>query len=657
MAIAYGSITLTTVGIKKITVYYRLTKDKTAEATGATWSTTMPTNLLPGYTLYTKTVTEYMDGTVGKAYTSALQGATGAQGYGMVAFITRQFTEEQWNVYGTIGQVETWSGTSSSRNGCRVGDFFEIVGTATDTGKSHVLQYKSTTSSGDLKGTCISHRCADRGISILRVDIEYVISSSSTTAPTSGWSTNTPTWENGKYIWQRTKTIYSKGDPTYSTPVNISGSKGATGQGISKITQQYYLSTSNTVQAGGSWSDTPASWIIGRYYWIRSKIDWINPTSTTYSTAVLSQELNAIYKTVNDNYNQINAGLNKWSIAEYPYTGADKNRKQIVSTPYNFADFNKLELNIGGLYEIEDEELTGKQISYADKSWLMYKQNGFLYGKTFVEFKADTSFTTNLAVMDSATVYLNGLSIHVSDTDDIEGAQDGSMNEVTLQFIKGWNCIEFLLNHYTSDNDVYFYLSSTISKNANCIRMDSRSSLYTGLMAKDITSIQQSNKLTNNVNELSNQMQEQVKWNDAQVDRISKIEQTNNTIQSQVEQTTKQMVNDIKLVQSQGNEVLETPYTMKDNDTAIFTAIVYRAQQDVTNEFIDKQFTWYKKNETNESLTVIGTGKTLTVKRSDFNYGGVVVCQLNTERDDIILTDRNKNILTDRNGYTLTIRL
>ena len=91
-------------------------------------------------------------------------GAAGAQGYSVVASVSRTaFTESQWSTYGTIGHVESWGLTSSIRNGCRVGDIFTVVGTATDTGNSHTLWYRSTTASGDLYGTCINHAISKAG--------------------------------------------------------------------------------------------------------------------------------------------------------------------------------------------------------------------------------------------------------------------------------------------------------------------------------------------------------------------------------------------------------------------------------------------------------------------------------------------------------------
>ncbi len=127
------------------------------------------------------------------------------------------------------------------------------------------------------------------GISVTSTDVEYAQSSSSTTAPTTGWTTIAPTWQNGKYIWSRTKTVLSDGTTKYTNPACITGQQGnngATGTGISSITEEYYLSTSKTTQTGGSWVTTPPTWSTGKYMWTRSKIVYNNPTSTVYTTPV-----------------------------------------------------------------------------------------------------------------------------------------------------------------------------------------------------------------------------------------------------------------------------------------------------------------------------------------------------------------------------------
>lgn len=75
------------------------------------------------------------------------------------------------------------------------------------------------------------------------------------------------------------------------------GATGATGKGLKSVTPQYYLSTSQTTQSGGSWSDTKSTWVTGRYYWTRDKMDWTDG-STTYSTPQLATDLNNLYSSM-----------------------------------------------------------------------------------------------------------------------------------------------------------------------------------------------------------------------------------------------------------------------------------------------------------------------------------------------------------------------
>lgn len=60
------------------------------------------------------------------------------------------------------------------------------------------------------------------------------------------------------------------------------------GQSAVSISEQYYRSTSNSTQTGGSWLDTAPAFLAGTYIWTRLKTVWENPTATTTSTPVLS---------------------------------------------------------------------------------------------------------------------------------------------------------------------------------------------------------------------------------------------------------------------------------------------------------------------------------------------------------------------------------
>ena len=177
----------------------------------------------------------------------------------------------------------------------------------------------------------------------------------SSTSPTSlvggSWSNNQPAWTEGKYIWRRNFVTYGddrteftpsengvcitgntgaqgaqgargpqgaagpkgetgaqgpQGDKGAIGPQGPSGPKGETGargpqgnpgstgpQGVSVTTikDQWYKSTSNTAQAGGSWSDTQPNWESGKYIWTRSHITFSNGNTTT-TNPVLANAIN-----------------------------------------------------------------------------------------------------------------------------------------------------------------------------------------------------------------------------------------------------------------------------------------------------------------------------------------------------------------------------
>lgn len=117
-----------------------------------------------------------------------------------------------------------------------------------------------------------------KGDGVEIVDVEYAKNQSNSSAPTIGWSTDTPQWEDGYYIWSRTKITYSDGGTSYSDPACITGGKGVNGKGITSIQEQYYLSTSSTTCTDGSWSETYPGWQDGKYLWTRTKITYTDET-------------------------------------------------------------------------------------------------------------------------------------------------------------------------------------------------------------------------------------------------------------------------------------------------------------------------------------------------------------------------------------------
>lgn len=131
---------------------------------------------------------------------------------------------------------------------------------------------------------------AQRGVGISNTDVLYAISSSNTIAPTSGWQTTAPAWKDGYYIWSKTKVVYADGDIVYTDAACITGGKGETGNGISSIIEQYYLSSSATSLLNGSWSNSRPTWKNGWYIWTRSVINYTNGNSITTEAICVTGE-------------------------------------------------------------------------------------------------------------------------------------------------------------------------------------------------------------------------------------------------------------------------------------------------------------------------------------------------------------------------------
>jgi hypothetical protein len=188
---------------------------------------------------------------------------------------------------------------------------------------------------------------------ILGVDVEYALSDSETSAPIEGWSTVAPEWISGKYMWQRTKVLDGSGSSSYSNPTCISGAKGNTGTGVSSIVEQYYLSSSNTTQTGGSWSTTCPTWVSGYYIWTRSVVTWTTG-STTYTTPVLANGINSaneIAQSVKNYFFHDDAGAHVTTTENDATTGANSlltaSEMQIRDGTTVIASYGKNNISIG----------------------------------------------------------------------------------------------------------------------------------------------------------------------------------------------------------------------------------------------------------------------------------------------------------------------
>ena len=193
--------------------------------------------------------------------------------------------------------------------------------------------------------------------------------------------------------------------------VYVNNIKGTTGKGISSITNQYYLSTSNTTQTDGSWSDSPQAYVEGRYYWTRSHIVWDNGSSPTDTTPVLDSAL------TDANANAINARKVAINYLSNDSTGimvADMNdgRETPSTATGNNVFIDNTSVNIrDGQTTLASFGIDGMQIGLSNEShvnqdyhsWQMVDKEGNVYAyisdlrdKTGVATVTETDVSTRL---------------------------------------------------------------------------------------------------------------------------------------------------------------------------------------------------------------------------------------------------------------------
>lgn len=224
--------------------------------------------------------------------------------------------------------------------------------------------------------------------------VEYALSSSNTSAPTSGWSTTAPTANSGKYMWQRTSYRYADGSTKVSQVTCIQGAKGDTGVGIKSIITYYYLSKSSTSTTGGSWSticptytgtkDNP------KYYWTKQRITW-DDNSVVDTTPVVDYGISSANQTSKTTEAKLDLKIDKDDF------GA------IVSALEGYADnikFNanaKLDLSSGGT------------LSLGSKSTLSIVSNSLNIDSTY--FKVGTNGVTTITKGKIGYYYVQGNKI------------------------------------------------------------------------------------------------------------------------------------------------------------------------------------------------------------------------------------------------------
>lgn len=221
-------------GIKSIVEQYYLSTSNTTQ-TGGAWVTSPPA-WANGKYMWTRSVITYTDNSTTTTNPVCVSGSkgdtgdTGASGNSFLTFTTNyQYNQTNIDAYSKSGYTGTWN-VNEATNGCKVGDTVNI-----------------------------------RVYNTSKACNSFIIAKVNSISTTAINTTSLGIAENGA--------------------TGAKGDKGDTGVGISSVDVEYYLSTSATSLAGGSWSTTAPTWVNGKYMWSRTKTV-TTAGATTYSNPV-----------------------------------------------------------------------------------------------------------------------------------------------------------------------------------------------------------------------------------------------------------------------------------------------------------------------------------------------------------------------------------
>ncbi|WP_350028427.1 interleukin-like EMT inducer domain-containing protein [Lactococcus lactis] len=138
------------------------------------------------------------------------------------------------------------------------------------------------------------------GTGIKTTVITYAISSSGTTAPSSGWTSQVPTLVKGQYLW--TKTVWTYTDNSSETGYSVTyiakdgnnghdGIAGKDGVGIKKTTITYASHTNGTTAPTTGYTTIVPSVPAGQFLWTKTVWAYTDNTSETgYSVAKMGEQ-------------------------------------------------------------------------------------------------------------------------------------------------------------------------------------------------------------------------------------------------------------------------------------------------------------------------------------------------------------------------------
>ena len=294
--------------------------------------------------------------------------------------------------------------------------------------------YNSTKATVDSLVTKIGSLETNYGVTLKEASVQYYLSTSLTSLSDGSWSDTAPAWTSGKYMWQRMKYKYTDGTVTYGSAACVAGAKGDTGdkgQSLVSSVPQYYLSTSNTSQTGGSWVETMPALADNKYLWLRYKLTWANPTATTYTTPVLEQVAESIkvvsskqatleqslegFKTTVSNTYQTKSDMSNYSTTSQMNSAISQSASAITSSVSStYATKNELSGQVNTLNNsISTVSQTANKINWLVKSGTS-ESNMTLTDKTYSLISNNISLSANKIDLHGYVTANGGFSIDTS---------------------------------------------------------------------------------------------------------------------------------------------------------------------------------------------------------------------------------------------------
>lgn len=180
--------------------------------------------------------------------------------------------------------------------------------------------------------------------------------------------------------------------------------KGDDGQSLVSLTREYYMSTSNTAQAGGSWSATPPVFDSTKYLWTRLKAVYKNPDAIAYSEPELDGTWSATLQAI-DTANQAATSANNASQSA-------QNAVQQAGEAVNKAQ--EIEQEIGpiktGIQEAKDAAAEAKQeVAEATEQILLDISESYATKSEMADMEGD--------LQTQITANADGLASKVSNTE------------------------------------------------------------------------------------------------------------------------------------------------------------------------------------------------------------------------------------------------